>query len=158
MKDLTKYQGIFPAFYACYDQDGKVSPQTVRDLARYFLDKGVKGLYVGGSSGECIYQSVAERKLTLENVMAEVGGKLTIIAHVACNNTADSHRQVLERHFRCGPQHGFRHLQHPPAGGRSPDGAPAEGNAEESPGYRRQELLHARPGHPDVDGRGRGSV
>ena len=44
MKDLTKYQGIFPAFYACYDQDGKVSPQTVRDLARYFLDKGVKGL------------------------------------------------------------------------------------------------------------------
>ena len=88
MKDLTKYQGIFPAFYACYDQDGKVSPQTVRDLARYFLDKGVKGLYVGGSSGECIYQSVAERKLTLENVMAEVGGKLTIIAHVACNNTA----------------------------------------------------------------------
>ena len=90
MKDLTKYQGIFPAFYACYDQDGKVSPQTVRDLARYFLDKGVKGLYVGGSSGECIYQSVAERKLTLENVMAEVGGKMTIIAHVACNNTADS--------------------------------------------------------------------
>ena len=90
MKDLTKYQGIFPAFYACYDQDGKVSPQAVRDLARYFLDKGVKGLYVGGSSGECIYQSVAERKLTLENVMAEVGGKLTIIAHVACNNTADS--------------------------------------------------------------------
>ena len=50
----------------------------------------MKGLYVGGSSGECIYQSVAERKLTLENVMAEVGGKLTIIAHVACNNTADS--------------------------------------------------------------------
>ena len=90
MKDLTQYQGIFPAFYACYDQDGKVSPQAVRDLARYFLDKGVKGLYVGGSSGECIYQSVAERKLTLENVMAEVGGKLTIIAHVACNNTADS--------------------------------------------------------------------
>ena len=64
MKDLTKYQGIFPAFYACYDQDGKVSPQTVRDLARYFLDKGVKGLYVGGSSGECIYQSVAAAELT----------------------------------------------------------------------------------------------
>ena len=45
---------------------------------------------MGGSSGECIYQSVRERKETLENVMAEVGGKMTIIAHVACNNTADS--------------------------------------------------------------------
>ena len=90
MKDLTKYQGIFPAFYACYDQEGRISPEATRALARHLLDKGVKGLYVGGSSGECIYQSVAERKLTLENVMAEVGGKLTIIAHVACNNTADS--------------------------------------------------------------------
>ncbi len=90
MKDFSKYQGIFPAFYACYDKNGGISPEATRALARYLLNKGVKGLYVGGSSGECIYHSVAERKLTLENVMAEVGGKMTIIAHVACNNTADS--------------------------------------------------------------------
>lgn len=90
MRDISKYQGIIPAFYACYDQEGQVDPQAVRALAKYLLEKGVKGLYVGGSSGECIYQSAAERKLTLENVMAEVGGKLTVIAHVACNNTADS--------------------------------------------------------------------
>ena len=90
MRDISKYQGIFPAFYACYDGEGQVSPAAVRALARHLLDKGVKGLYGGGSSGECIYQSVAERKLTLEQVMAEVGGKMTVIAHVACNNTADS--------------------------------------------------------------------
>ena len=90
MKDLSKYEGIFPAFYACYNKEGQVDAQAARALANYLLDKGVKGLYVGGSSGECIYQSVAERKATLEAVMAEVGGKLTIIAHVACNNTADS--------------------------------------------------------------------
>ena len=90
MKDISKYQGIFPAFYACYDKRGGVDTGAVRALAKYLLDKGVKGLYVGGSSGECIYQSVNERKQTLEAVMDEVGGKLTIIAHVACNNTADS--------------------------------------------------------------------
>lgn len=90
MKDTLKYQGVFPAFYACYDRSGQISPEGVRALARYLMDKGVNGLYVGGSSGECIYHSVAERKLVLEQVMAEVGGKLTVIAHVACNNTADS--------------------------------------------------------------------
>lgn len=90
MKDLSKYEGIIPAFYACYDAKGDVNPQAVRDLTQYLLDKGVKGLYVGGSSGECIYQSVEERKVVLENVMAVAKGKLTIIAHVACNNTADS--------------------------------------------------------------------
>ena len=96
MSDIKKYQGVFPAFYACYEDDGSVSPARTRALAKYLLEKGVKGLYVGGSSGECIYQSVAERKVILENVMAEVGGKMTIIAHVACNNPADS--QELARH------------------------------------------------------------
>ncbi len=90
MKDFNKYRGIFPAFYACYDENGAVSPERVRALTEYLVDKGVKGLYVGGSSGECIYQSVAERKLLLENVMEANRGRATIIAHVACNNTADS--------------------------------------------------------------------
>lgn len=88
--NTEKFKGVFPAFYACYDDNGEISPERTRLLARHLLHKGVKGLYVGGSSGECIYQSVADRKKTLENVMAEVKGKLTIIAHVACNNTKDS--------------------------------------------------------------------
>ena len=94
--NIEKYQGIIPAFYACYDAQGNISPEGVRALTRWFVEKGVKGLYVGGSSGECIYQSKEERKVVLENVMAEAKGKLTIIAHVACNNTADS--QELAAH------------------------------------------------------------
>ena len=96
MKDITKYQGIIPAFYACYDAEGEINPEAVRALTRWFVETGVKGLYVGGSSGECIYQSKEERKVVLENVMAEAKGKLTVIAHVACNNTADS--QELAAH------------------------------------------------------------
>ena len=96
MKDIQKYRGIFPAFYACYDQSGEISPAAVRKLTAFFVQKGVKGVYVGGSSGECIYQGVAERKLLLENVMEAAQGKLTVIAHVACNNTRDS--QELARH------------------------------------------------------------
>ena len=90
MKNLKKYEGVIPAFYACYDNQGEISPERVRALVEYFLKKGVQGLYVNGSSGECIYQSVADRKLILEEVMAVAKGKLTIIAHVACNNTKDS--------------------------------------------------------------------
>ncbi len=90
MRDFKKYEGIIPAFYACYDNDGSINAAAVRELTQFYIDKGVNGLYVGGSSGECIYQSVAERKLVLENVMAVAKGKLTIIAHIACNNTADS--------------------------------------------------------------------
>ena len=81
MADLKKYEGIIPAFYACYDAEGGINTEAVRKLTRWFIEKGVQGVYVGGSSGECIYQSVAERKLVLENVMAEGKGELTVIAH-----------------------------------------------------------------------------
>ncbi|MBF0786881.1 MULTISPECIES: dihydrodipicolinate synthase family protein [unclassified Streptococcus] len=90
MSNLSKYSGVIPAFYACYDDNGDISPDRVRTLTQFFIDKGVQGLYVNGSSGECIYQSVADRKIILENVMAVAKDKLKIIAHVACNNTKDS--------------------------------------------------------------------
>lgn len=90
MKDIRKYQGVIPAFYACYDENGAVSAEGAKALTRHLISKGVKGVYVGGSSGECIYQHPDERKTLLEAVMSEAEGKLTVIAHVGCNNTADS--------------------------------------------------------------------
>ena len=37
----------------------------------------------------CFLQ-ISKRKAVLEAVMSEAKGKLTVIAHVGCNNTADS--------------------------------------------------------------------
>lgn len=96
MRNLDKYKGVIPAFYACYDENGEISEKGVQDLTKYFIEKGVKGVYVNGSSGECIYQSVEDRKKVLDNVMKANDGSLTVIAHVACNNTRDS--QELARH------------------------------------------------------------
>lgn len=90
MKTQSKFHGILPAFYACYDDAGEISPARVKALATWLVARGVNGLYVGGSSGECIYQTVRERKLVLESVMEAVGGQTTVIAHVACNGVAES--------------------------------------------------------------------
>lgn len=90
MANLEKYYGVIPAFYACYDENGEVSKEGVKKLTEYYIKKGVKGVYACGSSGECIYQSVEDRKATLEAIMEVGKGKLTVIAHVGCNNTKDS--------------------------------------------------------------------
>ncbi|PQD94322.1 N-acetylneuraminate lyase [Pradoshia eiseniae] len=87
---LDKFKGIFPAFYACYDDAGEVSEERTKDLCTHLLEKGVNGLYVGGSSGECIYQSLDERKATLRYVAECLEGKLTLIAHVGAPSTRDS--------------------------------------------------------------------
>jgi N-acetylneuraminate lyase len=88
--ELEKFKGIIPAFYACYDDQGEVSEERTVDLCNYLYNKGVKGLYVGGSSGECIYQNLDERKATLKYVAEAVRGKLTLIAHVGAPSTRDS--------------------------------------------------------------------
>ncbi|MCQ6281542.1 dihydrodipicolinate synthase family protein [Bacillus sp. EB600] len=87
---LEKFKGIFPAFYACYDDQGEVSEERTKELGTYLYNKGVKGLYVGGSSGECIYQTIEERKATLKYVSEALKGKLTLIAHVGAPSTRDS--------------------------------------------------------------------
>lgn len=87
-----KYEGIIPALYACYDKNGEVSKERTKRFVRHLMGKGIDGIYVGGSSGECIYQSVEERKKTIEWVMEETAGQIPVIVHVACNNTRDSCR------------------------------------------------------------------
>lgn len=96
--NLEKYMGIIPAFYACYDDFGEVSQVRVKEAVEYFVKKGVKGIYVNGSSGECIYQSVSDRKKVIEAVMEANEGRLTVINHVAANNTKDSIE--LSRHSK----------------------------------------------------------
>ena len=86
---LDKYKGIIPAFYACYDESGEISKEGIKELSNHLYAKGVKGVYVGGSSGECIYQNLEERKATLKHVAENLKGKLTLIAHVGAPSTKE---------------------------------------------------------------------
>ena len=44
MKDINKYRGVIPAFYACYDKDGAISTEGAKALTRHLIGKGVKGV------------------------------------------------------------------------------------------------------------------
>lgn len=90
MVQMDKFKGIFVAFNSCFDDEGHVSLERTKVLAKFYEDKGIKGLYVCGSSGEGFVMTVEERKETLKAVVEAVGGKLTIIAHIGANNTEQS--------------------------------------------------------------------
>lgn len=90
MEDLNKFKGIFPAFYTSYDAEGNVSGEHTKSLVEYLYNKGVRGLYITGSSGECIYLNVEERKTVMKAVMDVAKGKMTVIAHVGACSTRDS--------------------------------------------------------------------
>lgn len=90
--ELEKFKGIFVAMYSTYDDYGNISKERAKELTKYYISKGVKGLYICGSSGEGILQSEEERKEILEAVMEEAKGKITIIAHIGANSTVESVR------------------------------------------------------------------
>ena len=43
-ESLKKYHGIFPAFYACYDDNGDIAPDRVESFNDYLIKKGVNGM------------------------------------------------------------------------------------------------------------------
>lgn len=90
IQNSERFQGIFVAFYACYDDAGGISTERTAALARWTVARGVKGLYLTGSSGEGMMHSVRERMQTVEAVMQAVGSETTVIVHVgaACQRDA----------------------------------------------------------------------
>lgn len=69
----SRLTGIFPAMLTAFDGRG-VDTAKVAAHAKRLADAGVHGLYVGGSSGEMILMTEAERKTLLETVIGAVDG------------------------------------------------------------------------------------
>lgn len=87
---MDKYKGIFPALVTPYNDRGEIHEDSLRCIVRMNLEKGVKGFYVNGSTGESFLLQMEERKRLLDIVTAEAKGKATIIYHVGSIRTDDS--------------------------------------------------------------------
>ncbi len=82
IKDLKqKYSGIFPALLTPFDKNGNVNHNVLKQLIKMNIDKGVKGFYVCGSTGEAFSLSEQERKEIMTTVK-EYAPDCTLIAHV----------------------------------------------------------------------------
>jgi N-acetylneuraminate lyase len=84
------FDGITIAFYACYDDNGRISTQRALSLAQHYYKAGVTGLYLNGSSGEGMLLTTKERMLIAEAVCGEYKDKLSIMVHVGALSTDES--------------------------------------------------------------------
>lgn len=81
---------IFAATLTPFTDSGGVSVEGIAPLTDYILSKGVDGLYIGGSSGEGMLQSLEERALVLRETSAYAKDKCTLIAHVGATSTREA--------------------------------------------------------------------
>jgi N-acetylneuraminate lyase len=96
-----KLEGIYSALLTPFSEDEAIDRQAIGALVDFQVRLGVDGLYVGGSSGEAMLQSLEERASCLADVAAAAAGRLRLIAHVGTIATRDA-LQLSEHAARAG--------------------------------------------------------
>lgn len=89
---LPTFDGFLPALITPYTKNDEINVTVLRELVDFQLGKGVSGFYVCGSTGEGAFQTVDERILVTETVMAQVAGRVPIIVHVGAAVVNDAVR------------------------------------------------------------------
>ena len=72
------------------DGSARLDEEAVEPLARFLAEGGVDGVLVGGTTGEGLLLSVAERRRLTERWLAAAGGELLVCVHAGAQTTADS--------------------------------------------------------------------
>jgi N-acetylneuraminate lyase len=75
-------KGIFPALVSGYDDQGELDVPATLKLVDRLLGAGVHGLFIGGTAGEGVVQSVDERKRLVDATIGHVANRVPVIAHI----------------------------------------------------------------------------
>ncbi|WP_248927822.1 N-acetylneuraminate lyase [Paenibacillus hamazuiensis] len=84
------FRGIFTALLTPMHEDGSIDFASLEQLVEHQIGQGIRGFYVGGSTGEGFILTSDERKQVLETVVKTTKGRVTVIAHIGCISTRES--------------------------------------------------------------------
>ena len=80
-------RGPVAATLTPFKRTGGVDFRKIPRYVRFMLDRGITGLWVGGTTGEVPTLEVAERKRLYETFAKEVAGAAPVVAHVGHPST-----------------------------------------------------------------------
>ena len=98
---LDRFKEITVALNTPFDKNDKVDIQKTKELTKYLYNKGIRNLYVCGSTGEGFLLDNEERKMVVEAVCEEMKDKMTIIVHVGTASTKHA-CELAEHAQKCG--------------------------------------------------------
>ena len=83
MKTKSGFFGVYPMVYALFDTKGKLAREPMRRQVRSMLKHKVHGIGVLGLASEVNKLSTAERRMLMEWVAEDIGGKVPLTVTVA---------------------------------------------------------------------------
>lgn len=82
------HPGVTPAMATPLQRDGvTVKDESILPLVDFLIAKGVAGLFAGGTTGEGILLTVAERTRLHELTATAVAGRVPLLVHVGASDT-----------------------------------------------------------------------
>ncbi len=97
----ASFGGVWPAMLTPFTEEGEPNLDVIDPLVDAFAREGLDGLYVLGSTGQGLAQSVEQRRRVLERVVTASRGRLPVMVHVGAIATRDA--VELARHAAdCG--------------------------------------------------------
>ena len=83
--------GATPAMATPLSANGQeINLPVVDQLVDFLIDAGVKGLFVGGTTGEGILLGLEQRLALHERAIRTIDGRVPCLIHVGANNTAEA--------------------------------------------------------------------
>jgi N-acetylneuraminate lyase len=84
------FEGIIPALYTCFEENGGVNYKETARLAGWLADKGAGGFYLCGTTGSGLLLSKEERKSIVEAVAERLNCRVPLMVHVGAMATRDA--------------------------------------------------------------------
>ncbi len=85
-----KLEGTFVVSVTPFDESDQVNAAEIRNLVDYFIENGVDGIFVGGSTGEFAYLTQDELMKIIETVVKHVNKRVPVLPGTAACATKQS--------------------------------------------------------------------
>lgn len=92
----TQFGGLWPAMLTPLKPDGAPNLPAIEKLVEKFVEDGLDGLYIIGSTGQWPMLSLDQRCSVAERVVAAAAGRIRVMVHVGAVATSDA--IVLAQH------------------------------------------------------------
>ena len=83
-------KGVIIPLLTPFSAEGALDLDAVRPLVDFLIQRGVHGLFPGGTTGEGVLLSGAERKQLCEAVVQAANGRVPVIAHAGALTTTEA--------------------------------------------------------------------
>lgn len=88
--EYSKLRGVIVPLLTPFNHQGEIDVRAIKRLVDFLIDRGIHGLFPGGTTGEGPLLTLDERRRLAEAVVDAAGGRVPVIVHTGAITTRET--------------------------------------------------------------------